>query len=495
MSLPTPLADHTADLSRTELYLNGQWRAPVSGGAHMPVYSPATGTVIGTAPRGGPDDADVAVAAARSALEDPHWAGIDPPTRARLLRRFADELTCRADRMAGVVTAENGMPVSLSRPAEGYGPAALLRFYAGIIDSEDIEVSRPAVGRPGSTVVRHERVGVVAAIVPWNFPQALTMFKLAPALAAGCTVVVKPAPETPLDALLLAEAAESAGLPPGVLNVVTGDVEVGRHLVGHPGVDKVAFTGSTAAGREIGATCGRLLRPATLELGGKSAAIVCEDADLAAMARGLAGASLLHASQTCYSCTRILLPRSIYDDALDAIVDVAASLPIGDPADPATRIGPVISARSRQRALAEIAAARSRGARVAVGGHVPAGLDAGYFLAPTVITDLDNTDPLARNELFAPVLSVMAYDDLDDAVAIANDSDYGLGGTIWTGDEERGVDLARRIHTGAVGINFFEIDIGAPFGGVKSSGVGRELGPEGLAAYRECKSIYRRSAR
>ncbi|NMO02652.1 aldehyde dehydrogenase [Gordonia sp. TBRC 11910] len=476
---------------RDLLYLDGRW-VPGSGGTSV-LTSPATGATIGQTPVGSVVDVDAAVSAARSAFPD--WAGRTPVQRSVALHRLADEIQARATDVAALVTLQNGMPITLSTPAEGHGPAAMLRYYADLIVTEELETTRPAVGRPGSTVVRSTPVGVVGAIVPWNFPQSLAMFKLAPALAAGCTVVMKPAPETPLDALALADAAHAAGLPSGVLNVVPGDVEVGRALVAHPGVDKVGFTGSTAAGREIGEVCGRLLRPVTLELGGKSAAIVLDDADLPAMAKGLASASLLNTGQTCYSSTRILVPRNRYDDAVDAIAEMARSLPIGDPFDPTTRVGPLISRRQRDRVLESIGWAVAAGAEIACGGVVPEGFSAGNYLAPTVLTQLDNSFAIARDELFAPVLCVIAYDTVDDAVAIANDSDYGLGGTIWTSDEQRALDIAPRIQTGAVGINFFSLDIGAPFGGVKGSGLGRELGPEGLGAYRRTQSIYLRPPR
>ncbi|MBN9739139.1 MULTISPECIES: aldehyde dehydrogenase [unclassified Pseudonocardia] len=474
---------------REHLYIDGGWRP--GSGASITVINPATEQPWGWSAGAGRTDIDSAVDSARCALRSPAWAGLEPQDRAALMERFAQALAARGDDTAAVVTAENGMPIALSRVAEGQGPAATLRYYAQLCRSTPVEERRRAVGGRGTTVVRREPIGVVAAIVPWNFPQSLTMFKVAPALAAGCTVVLKPAPETALDAFAIADAAEAAGLPPGVVTVVPGEREVGEYLVAHPGVDKVAFTGSTAAGRAIGEVCGRLLRPVTLELGGKSAAIVVDDADLGAVARGLSWASLLNNGQTCYLSTRILAPRSRYGEIVDTVADLASSMRVGDPADEGTRIGPVVSQRQRDRVEEFIASGRVEG-RIVTGGGRPAGLSRGWFVEPTVVADLEPHAVIAREEVFGPVLAVLAYDSLDDAVRLANDSQYGLGGTVWTADEERGLDLARRIETGSVGVNVFDLDIGSPFGGVKASGLGRELGPEGLAAYVSYKSIYTR---
>ena len=476
---------------REALYIGGQWRASAS--AEMTaVVSPVTEEVFGLAPTGAPADVDAAVGAARFALTSGPWAGFTGEQRGDAMEAFADELERRAGETAAPVSGENGMPIAIARAAEGAGPVATLRYYAALARETPLEERRAAIGGPGVTVVRREPVGVVAAVVPWNFPQSLTMFKLAPALAAGCTVVLKPAPETALDAFQLADAAEAAGLPPGVLNVVTGGREVGAYLVAHPGVDKVAFTGSTAAGRAIAETCGRLLRPVTLELGGKGAAIVLDDADLTKVARGLSWASLLNNGQTCYLSTRILAPRSRYDEVVEAVADLAASMPVGDPADPDTRVGPLVSAAQRQRVEDYIATGRAEGGRVATGGGRPQHLDRGWFVEPTVFADLDPAATLVREEIFGPVLAVLPYDSVDQAVSLANDSEYGLAGTVWTSDEERGLNLARRLQAGAVGVNFFNLDLGSPFGGVKASGLGRELGPEGLASYVSYKSIYTR---
>lgn len=472
---------------RTDLFIDGRWQAPADG-ASLPVISPATGRPIGSIPRAGTPEVDAAVAAAGRALRAPEWGAIGVAERAELLLRLAAELEQTVEARAVLTSIQNGMPITLSVGAEGVGPPGLLRYYAALAELTPVEEERPRLDGAGVTVVRREPVGVVAAIVPWNFPQLLTMFKLAPALAAGCTVVLKPAPETTLDALELAAAVQRAGLPPGVFNVVTGGADIGAYLVAHPGVHKVAFTGSTMAGRAIGETCGRLLRPATLELGGKSAAIVLDDADLAATVRGLASTSLLNNGQTCHLSTRILVPSHREREILDAVAELAASLTIGDPLDPATEVGPMVSERQRRRVEEYIALGRSEAVLAAGGGRPD--IEDGWFVEPTVFGRAGNDSRIAREEIFGPVLTVIGYDGLDQAVALANDSDYGLGGTIWTTDIERGLEVARRVETGTIGINFYDPDVGAPFGGVKDSGLGRELGPEGLAPYHQFKSIY-----
>jgi acyl-CoA reductase-like NAD-dependent aldehyde dehydrogenase len=344
----------------------------------------------------------------------------------------------------------------------------------------------------GTIKVLREPVGVVAAIVPWNFPQTLGFMKIAPALAAGCTVVVKPSPETVLDAFLLARTAIDAGLPPGVLGIVPGGRELGARLVAHPDVDKVAFTGSTAAGREIAQTCGRLLRPVTLELGGKSATIVLDDAelDLAAIGADLFVATLANNGQTCFLGPRVLAPRHRYAEVVDVFTEFARSMAIGDSLDPGTQIGPMATARHRARVESYIAQGRAEGGRVTTGGGRPEGRDRGWFIEPTVFADVGNDATVCREEIFGPVLTVIPYRDEEEAVRIANDSDYGLGGTVWSADPDRALRLARRVRTGTIGINRYMPDPAAPFGGVKDSGIGRELGPEGLAAYQQPKSIY-----
>jgi aldehyde dehydrogenase (NAD+) len=471
------------------LFIGGGWQKP-AGSNRIEVASASTEEPLGSVPEAAEGDIDRAVAAARAAFDEPGgWASWGSARRAEALERFAVALEKRGEQFAQLVSAQNGMPISIGRVSEAVSGQLLMRYYAAVAQQVPAEETRASlVG--GSTVVRREPVGVIAAIVPWNFPQSLTFFKLAPALAAGCTVVLKPAPETVLDAFLLADAVAEAELPAGVVNIVPAGREVGAYLVRHPGVDKVAFTGSTQAGRVIAEECGRLLRPVTLELGGKSAAIVLDDADLAGKLTEFFSATLLNNGQTCYLGTRVLAPRSQYDTVVETLTGLASALQVGDPLDDATQIGPLVSQRQRDRVEGYIAKGLAEGARLTTGGGRPAGLDRGWFVQPTIFADVDNSATIAREEIFGPVLSVIGYDDVDQAVAIANDSDYGLGGSVWTADPERGLDVARRVQTGSIGINGYALDPGSPFGGVKASGMGRELGPEGLAAFQQLKSIY-----
>jgi acyl-CoA reductase-like NAD-dependent aldehyde dehydrogenase len=407
------------------------------------------------------------------------------------MERMAGELRARGKDIARLVSIQNGMPIAISQQVEAEFPALMLEYYAGLARRTPVEVERDAL-TGGKTRVRVEPIGVVVAIVPWNFPQALGAQKYAAALAAGCTVVIKPSTETALDSQLLAEAADAAGLPPGVLNIVPGDRHVGMHLVEHPDVDKVAFTGSTRAGREIGAACGRLIRPATLELGGRSAAIFLDDADLdlSRVGEALFGATLLNNGQTCFLSTRILAPRSRHREVVEAISALAGSLVVGDALDPATQIGPLATAEHRTRVEECIRLGRSEGAKITAGGGRPEGVGGGWFVQPTVFDEVDNGWRIAQEEIFGPVLTVTVYDDEAEAVRLANDSPYGLAGTVWSSDHEHANAVARELRTGSVGINGYLPDLAAPFGGFKSSGVGRELGPEGLRGYQLTKSIY-----
>jgi aldehyde dehydrogenase (NAD+) len=473
----------TETIDGAKVFIDGCFR--MAAKAEL-VIEAATGEPLGDGADATPAEIDAAVAAARRALDA--WRSTPVAERAALLVRFANALEFRAPRVAELCSRENGMPIMLSRYANGVIPAEFLRYYAELITGLDGEDIRP--GRLGSTSVRREPVGVIGAIVPWNFPQALSVVKIAPALAAGCTVVLKAAAETALDAVILAQAAQSAGLPPGVLNIVAGGAAAGGHLVAHPGVDKVTFTGSTAVGRSIGETCGRLVRPTLLELGGKSAAIIMEDADLDSTMEGLKAVSFLNNGQTCFLNSRILAPRSRYDEIVDAVVALADGLLVGDPLSPATDIGPLVSERQRDRVLNYLDLGRAEGARVVAGGGVPADHRVGWFVSPTVFADVDNSWRIAQEEIFGPVVTITPYQTQAQAVDIANDSPFGLAGSVWSSDPDRAMEVARSVHTGSIGINGYSMDVGSPYGGVKASGIGREYGPEGLAAYQNLKSIY-----
>ncbi|MBC3191750.1 aldehyde dehydrogenase [Pseudonocardia sp. C8] len=481
-------AESRTELDRTRFYIDGEWVEPRGSETHRALEA-ATGELFGTAAMGTDADIDAAVNAARRALDEGPWGRTTPAERAAVMRRFAEALAARADGTSTLVSRENGMPITLSGAFNGAAPAALLNIYADVIEQTPLEVARPSAS--GATIVRREPVGVVGAITPLNYPQVLAMIKIAPALAAGCTVVLKPSPETALDAYVFGDAATEAGVPPGVLNIVLAGREAGSALVEHPLIDKIAFTGSTAAGRAIGARCGELIRRCTLELGGKSAAIVCDDADLDVFLAGLPTASFMNNAQTCTTSSRILAPRSRYDEVVDALAQFTGNLVVGDPLDPATTCGPMASETHLQRVLGYIDIGRNSGARLVAGGGRPAGLDRGWFVEPTVFADVDNGDQLAREEVFGPVMAVIPYDGGDDeAVRIANDSNYGLAGSVWSADEARALDIARRVRTGTIGVNYYNIDLGSPFGGMKDSGVGRELGPEGFDNYLEYKSMY-----
>ena len=476
-------------LDRSTLFIDGEWAAPASSDT-IQVVSPHSEQVIATVPEGTPADIDAAVAAARRAFDDGPWPRMSPEQRIEIVQSFSNLYAGSLAEMAELITLEMGSPTSFANLAQAPAPWMQIEAFLGIARSFPWEERRP--GALGSdVVVRREPVGVVAAIPPWNVPQFTIMSKVIPALLSGSTVVVKPAPETPLDTYLMAELLLEAGVPAGVVNIVAGGREVGAHLVAHPGVDKVAFTGSTAAGRKIASVCGEQLKRVSLELGGKSAAIVLDDADLAATMEGLKFTALMNSGQACVAQTRILASRSNYDTVVDALAETVSGMQVGDPMDPATEVGPMVAQRQQERVEKYIALGQEEGARIVVGGNgMPEGLSSGWYVRPTVFADVDNRMRIAQEEIFGPVLSVIPYDDVDDAVRIANDSEYGLAGTVWTGDVDAGLDVARRVRTGTYGVNTYTMDFAAPFGGYKTSGVGREFGPEGLAHYTELKSIY-----
>jgi acyl-CoA reductase-like NAD-dependent aldehyde dehydrogenase len=476
-------------MSDRRLFIGGEWVAPSTDGV-LEVVSPHTEQLVASAAAAGIADVDRAVAVARRAFDEGPWPRMAPAERIGAVRRLMALYKDRRKEMAQLITDEMGSPISFSKFSQATLPMLLMGAFADIAEAVPWEEQRPgAFGQ--DVLLRREPMGVVAAIVPWNMPQFLLVGKLAPALLAGCTVVVKPSPETPLDANLLAEIVEAADLPPGVVSILPAGREVGAHLVTHRDVDKVSFTGSTAVGREIAAACGTALKRVSLELGGKSAAVVLDDADPAAVAEGIKVAGLMNSGQACVAQTRVLVPRSRADDFTEALASMVSGLVTGDPNDPATEVGPLVTQRQQDRVRGYIASGQDEGARLVVGGEkMPPGLDRGWYVQPTLFADVDNGMRIAREEIFGPVLSVIAYDDEDDAVRIADDSDYGLSGSVWTADDERGLGLARRIHTGSFGVNQpYSMDPAAPFGGVKASGIGREMGREGLDGYLELKSI------
>ncbi|WP_033294528.1 aldehyde dehydrogenase [Amycolatopsis jejuensis] len=482
----TSSTERTGD--RLQFFIDGKWVAP-RGAETVTAREAATGVPLGVAALGSAADIDAAVSAARHALDRGPWGRSTVAERVAVMRRFAAALRSRGEATSRLVSRENGMPITLSESFNGEAPAALLEMYAGQVETEPLERAQPSPA--GSTIVRREPVGVVGAITPWNFPQSIAIMKIAPALAAGCTVVLKHAPDTALDSYVIADAATEAGLPPGVLNIVLGDRDAGAALVSHPGVDKIAFTGSTAAGRVIGAECGRLVRRCTLELGGKSAALFCEDGDVETLLAGLATSSFMNNGQNCAAQMRLLAPRSRYGEIVDAVAGYAEAMVVGDPLDRSTTLGPMASERHLQRVQGYIDDARDHsGARLITGGGRPKGLDDGWFVAPTVFADVAPDDRLFHEEVFGPVMGITPYDTEEEAIELANVSNYGLGGSVWTADEDKGLEYSRRIRAGNVGVNYWILDMHAPFGGFKDSGIGRELGPQALSAYFEWKAIY-----
>ncbi|MFN8026673.1 MAG: aldehyde dehydrogenase [Acidimicrobiia bacterium] len=473
-------------MNRDKFFIGGDWVDPASGD-QLAVISPHTEEVIAKVPEATTADVDRAVAAAREAFDNGPWPQMSPAERADVIAAISAGLQARYEEVAKTITEEMGSPMSFSIMGQVFASTMVLDFYANLAREFAFEELRTGV--MGPNLVRREPVGVVGAIVPWNVPLFVTSLKLGPALASGSTVVLKPAPETPLDAYILAEVAQEAGLPAGVLNIVQADREVSEYLVRHKDTDKISFTGSGVAGRKIGAICGEQLKRCTLELGGKSAAIVLDDADLDTTIAGLLPIAIMNNGQACVAQTRILASRSRYDEVVDALAGAASAMKVGDPLDPETALGPMFAQRHRDRVESYIAKGRDEGARVVTGGGRPAGLDKGWYVEPTIFADVDNRMTIAQEEIFGPVVAVIPYDDVDDAVRIANDSDYGLSGSVWTGDPQAGVDVARRVRTGTYGINGMGMDFASPFGGFKDSGLGRELGPEGLNEYLESKTV------
>ena len=474
-------------IRKDKFFIGGEWVAPASD-RRFTLINASTGEEYGSAPEAAEADVDAAVAAARRAFESSGWSDATPAARAEVMLRFAAAIAARGDEIAKTVSAQNGMPISLSSMLESQFPTGVLQYYAQVAQGLDAPDVRPSqMGK--ETIVKKSAIGVVAAIVPWNFPVTLAISKIAPAMAAGCTLVIKPSPGTVLDSYLLAEAAQEAGVPAGVINWVAADRDVGAYLVSHPGVDKVAFTGSTGAGRAIARTCGELLRPVTLELGGKSAAILLDDADIGTFLQGIPMASMLNNGQACYNGTRVLAPRNRYGEVVDALAGFANSLVVGDALDPATHVGPMASSAHRDRVESYIAIGKQE-ARLVAGGGRPSSTNQGWFVEPTIFADVENSDRIAQEEIFGPVLAVIPYDGEDEAVRIANDSEFGLGGSVWSADSAHATEVAGKVASGTVGVNGYMPSLGSPFGGIKASGLGREFGPEAVGGYQNTKSIY-----
>jgi aldehyde dehydrogenase (NAD+) len=475
--------------SSMQLLINNEWRPSASGGT-MEVVNPATEEVIATVASAGAPDLDAAVAAARAALDGP-WGKLSARERGRLVRRLADRLMERADEVARLETLHNGKPISESRNIEIPAAAECFEYYAGWADKVMGETI-PVKGNYLAYTLR-EPVGVVAAIVPWNFPLLLAAWKVAPALACGNTVIVKPASQTPLTALALGEIALEVGLPPGVLNVVTGPGAIlGQALVEHPGIDKIAFTGDTSTGKAIMRSAAETLKRITLELGGKSPNLVLADADIDAALRGASIGIFYGKGEVCAAGSRLLVDRSIKDEFIDKLAARTKKMSPGDPLDPKTRFGAVSSKRQLETVLRYIDAGKQEGATLVAGGErVDIGTGKGFFVQPTVFADVTPGMTIAREEIFGPVLAAIEFADLDEAIAVANDSPYGLAAGVWTRDIKKAHYVARRLQAGTVWVNTYNVyDTAAPFGGYKQSGFGREMSAHALEHYTQVKSVW-----
>lgn len=463
-------------------YIGGTWEVSTGAGT-IPVVNPATEEVIASVPAGTAADADKAVAAARAAF--PAWSRTSPDERAGFLKRAAEALQLRQTELAVLISQEVGMPFAYSNVVQVGLPVQ------SFVSIADIALSYPFERQVHNSLVVREPVGVVVAITPWNYPLHQIVAKVAPALAAGCTVVLKPSEVAPLNAFVLAEVFDSIGLPPGVFNMVTGTgVEVGETLVAHPEVDMVSLTGSTVAGRRIGAVAAQTIKRVSLELGGKSPLIVLDDADIVDAVSGGLSACYLNSGQTCIALTRMIVPRARLAEVEAVARAGVETIVVGDPFDPATTLGPLVSADQRDRVIGYIEKGIAEGARLVAGGPTaPDGLDTGFYVRPTVFSDVTPDMTIVREEIFGPVLVIQAYDDEDEAVRLANDSIYGLNAGVFSGDPDRAIAVARRIRAGQVQINDGAFNIHAPFGGYGQSGNGREFGEAGLEEFLETKSM------
>jgi acyl-CoA reductase-like NAD-dependent aldehyde dehydrogenase len=471
-------------------YIDGDW-IPPSTDSTFDVVDSHTEETYFRAAEAQPADMDLAIGAARRAFDHGPWPRLTHAQRAEFLNAMADGLAARATDMAELWPHESGVVHSIAQLI-GAGDADTLRFYAGL--AADFAFEEPVTPTPGLMGAGYglrvrEPVGVAGLIIPWNAPSTLLVTKLAPALLAGCTVVAKMSPEAPGAGYVIAEVAAEAGLPPGVLNVLTADREVSELLVRDPRVDKISFTGSTAAGRRIASLCGERVARCTLELGGKSAAVVLDDADFSTAAAMLAAGECFLSGQVCASLTRIIVPRSRQDEFAEVLAATFSAVTVGDPFDPGTHMGPLAMSRQRDRVEGYIAKGIDEGAKLVTGGGRPKHLDRGYYIEPTVFSDVDNKHTIAREEIFGPVLSVIPADNEEHAIDVANDTVYGLNAAVFTPDATHARAVAGRLRSGTVGHNGFKLDYGIGFGGFKQSGIGREGGREGLLPYLEHKTI------
>ncbi len=470
-----------------QFFIGGKWERP-SASSMIDVINSGTEELYVSVAEAQEADVNAAVAAARHAFDKGPWPRMSHKERAAYLNAIADEFDRRADDLAQIWTVESGTVFGVSQPVAGT-LGGIYRYYAGLADSFPfVEEHTPTGGGNVGLLVR-EPVGVVGAIIPWNGPALLIAYKCAPALLAGCTIVIKASPEAPGSAYVLAEICEKVGLPAGVINVLTAEREVSEKLVRHPDVDKITFTGSTLAGRRIASLCGERIARCTLELGGKSAAVVLDDYDVATAAATITGMATFLTGQVCSSLTRIVVSRHRHDDLVEALGESFKSVRVGDPFEAQTGMGPLAMRRQRDRVEDLIAKGVAEGATLASGGSRPAHLNRGYFIEPTVFGNVSNDHVIAREEIFGPVLSVIPADDEAHAVEIANDTIYGLNASVFTNDADRAYSVARQLRSGTVGHNSFRSDFGIAFGGFKQSGIGREGGKEGLMPFLEAKTV------